>query len=107
MAPKAWLDDTAIEAFLMHIVEADESTFMLTSQLYGRALHQGYDATQQWNQLEFVVTAALNKGKLFVPININESHWALATVNFATGMIEYRDSYSELRTHSPNTHNPV
>lgn len=92
LAPRRWLNDTVIE-FFMHFIERETpKTVAFNSYFYTNLSERGYQGVRRWMRRKKVQIEDLDK--IFVPVNLNESHWALCMVEIPSKTIIYVDSLS-------------
>ncbi|EDO15332.1 hypothetical protein Kpol_1011p2 [Vanderwaltozyma polyspora DSM 70294] len=96
LGPKRWLNDTIIEFFMQKIEEISPKTVAFNSFFYTSLSERGYQGVRRWMKRKKVQITDLNK--IFVPINLNQSHWALGMIDIPRKRIIYADSLS----HGPN-----
>ncbi|KAG0672350.1 Smt3-specific protease [Maudiozyma exigua] len=96
LAPRRWLNDTVIEYFMKFIESSTEKTVAFNSFFYTTLSERGYQGVRRWMKRKKVTITDLNK--IFVPINLNQSHWALGMIDIQNKTINYVDSLS----HGPN-----
>ncbi|CCF56464.1 hypothetical protein KAFR_0B01650 [Kazachstania africana CBS 2517] len=92
LAPKRWLNDTIIEYFMKSIEKKTERTIAFNSFFYTSLSERGYQGVRRWMKRKKVKIGELDK--IFVPINLNQSHWALCLINIPDKTISYVDSLS-------------
>lgn len=92
LAPRRWLNDTVIE-FFMHYMEREiPKTVAFNSYFYTNLSERGYQGVRRWMRRKKVNIGDLEK--IFVPVNLNESHWALGMIDIPSKSIYYVDSLS-------------
>lgn len=96
LAPRRWLNDTVIEYFMKYIESSTKNTVAFNSFFYTTLSERGYQGVRRWMKRKKVTITDLNK--IFVPINLNQSHWALGMIDIQNKTINYIDSLS----HGPN-----
>ncbi|SMN22715.1 similar to Saccharomyces cerevisiae YPL020C ULP1 Protease that specifically cleaves Smt3p protein conjugates [Maudiozyma saulgeensis] len=96
LAPRRWLNDTVIEYFMKSIERTTENTVAFNSFFYTSLSERGYQGVRRWMKRKKVQITDLDK--IFVPINLNQSHWALVMIDIKNKSINYVDSLS----HGPN-----
>lgn len=96
LAPKRWLNDTIIEYFMKQIEKTTKNTVAFNSFFYSTLSERGYQGVRRWMKRKKVQITNLDK--VFVPINLNQSHWALGMIDIKNERVIYVDSLS----HGPN-----
>ncbi|CAB4256199.1 similar to Saccharomyces cerevisiae YPL020C ULP1 Protease that specifically cleaves Smt3p protein conjugates [Maudiozyma barnettii] len=96
LTPRRWLNDTVIEYFMKSIERTTEHTVAFNSFFYTSLSERGYQGVRRWMKRKKVQITDLDK--IFVPINLNQSHWALGMIDIKNKSINYVDSLS----HGPN-----
>ncbi|GAV54847.1 hypothetical protein ZYGR_0AS01700 [Zygosaccharomyces rouxii] len=92
LAPRRWLNDTVIE-FFMHFIERETpKSVAFNSYFYTNLSERGYQGVRRWMRRKKVQIGDLEK--IFVPVNLNESHWALGMIDIPSKSIYYVDSLS-------------
>ncbi|CAR28436.1 hypothetical protein ZYGR_0S00660 [Zygosaccharomyces rouxii] len=92
LAPRRWLNDTVIE-FFMHFIERETPrSVAFNSYFYTNLSERGYQGVRRWMRRKKVQIGDLEK--IFVPVNLNESHWALGMIDIPSKSIYYVDSLS-------------
>ena len=96
LTPGRWLNDTVIE-YVMKIIERDTpKTVAFNSFFYTTLSERGYQGVRRWMKRKKVQITDLDK--IFAPINLNQSHWALGLIDIKKKTVNYIDSLS----HGPN-----
>ncbi|CAK9436247.1 uncharacterized protein LODBEIA_P08050 [Lodderomyces beijingensis] len=85
-----WINDNVIDFYFALATEADDKMFAWTSHFYTTLEDRGYQGVARWAKKRKIDCLALNK--LFVPVNIHNTHWALAVVDNVEKTISYYDS---------------
>lgn len=93
LAPRRWLNDTIIEFFMKYIEWNVPQTVAFNSFFYSNLSQRGYQGVRRWMKRKKVEIKNLKK--IFVPINLNESHWALGFIDIQGKRIIYVDSLSQ------------
>lgn len=93
LAPRRWLNDTIIEFFMKYIEWNTPQTVAFNSFFYSNLSQRGYQAVRRWMKRKKVEIKNLKK--IFAPINLNESHWALGFIDIERKRIIYVDSLSQ------------
>ncbi|CUS25061.1 LAQU0S26e00144g1_1 [Lachancea quebecensis] len=92
LAPKRWLNDIIVEFFMKHVEITTERCVAFNSYFYTTLSQRGYQGVRRWMKKKKVQVESLSK--IFVPINLNQSHWALGFVDIDRKTISYIDSLS-------------
>ncbi|CDO95827.1 unnamed protein product [Kluyveromyces dobzhanskii CBS 2104] len=92
LAPRRWLNDTIIEFFMKYVEQSTTKTVAFNSFFYSTLADRGYQGVRRWMKRKKV--DILDLEKIFVPINLNDSHWTLAIVDLKNQKIFYLDSLS-------------
>ncbi|CCE66195.1 hypothetical protein TPHA_0P00370 [Tetrapisispora phaffii CBS 4417] len=92
LRPGAWLNDTIIEFFMQTIEANDEACVAFNSFFYTTLSDRGYPGVRRW--LKRKKKNIDNLDKIFVPVNLNRSHWALCMIDLKNKRIIYVDSLS-------------
>lgn len=92
LAPKRWLNDIIVEFFMKHVEITTEHCVAFNSFFYTTLSQRGYQGVRRWMKKKKVQVE--NLSKIFVPINLNQSHWALGFINIDKKTISYIDSLS-------------
>ncbi|CCK70015.1 SUMO protease ULP1 KNAG_0D02660 [Huiozyma naganishii CBS 8797] len=90
LAPRRWLNDTIIEFFMKFIENNTENTVAFNSFFYTSLSERGYQGVRRWMKRKKVTIDKLDK--IFVPINLKQSHWALGLIDLRRERIVYVDS---------------
>lgn len=96
LAPRRWLNDTIIEYFMQEIEGMAPKTVAFNSFFYTSLSERGYQGVRRWMKRKKMTITDLDR--IFVPINLNQSHWALGMIDIPRKRIIYVDSLS----HGPN-----
>ncbi|SCV99977.1 LAFE_0B06700g1_1 [Lachancea fermentati] len=92
LGPKRWLNDTVIEFFMKYIESHTPKTAAFNSYFYTTLSERGYQGVRRWMKRKKVRIQDLDM--VFVPINLNQSHWALGVIDIGEMKILYVDSLS-------------
>lgn len=92
LTPRRWLNDTIIEFFMKEIEASNKRIVAFNSFFYTTLSDRGYQGVRRWMKKKKVQINELDK--VFVPINLNQSHWALGMIDIARKRIVYVDSLS-------------
>ncbi|CAH6721870.1 hypothetical protein CLIB1444_07S04302 [[Candida] jaroonii] len=95
---KRWLNDNVIDYYLSLICKNHPEYFCWTTHFFTTLQSKGYDGIKRWGKRKKL--NIFEKKLIFIPININSSHWALTIINNDTKTIEYYDSLN-LRGNMP------
>lgn len=87
-----WLNDTIIEFFMKTIEKKNENTVAFNSFFYTTLSERGYQGVRRWMKRKKKQIAKLDK--IFVPVNLNQSHWALGLIDIKNKRIVFTDSLS-------------
>ncbi|AGO13848.1 AaceriAGL019Wp [[Ashbya] aceris (nom. inval.)] len=90
LAPRRWLNDTIIEYFMKQIELKYTHTVAFNSFFYSTLSERGYQGVRRWMKRKKVKIEDLRK--IFVPINLDQSHWALGIIDITKKKIMYADS---------------
>lgn len=92
LTPRRWLNDTIIEYFMKYIEKHNERMVAFNSFFYTNLSERGYQSVRRWMKRKKAKITDLDK--IFVPINLNQSHWALGVIDIARKRVVYVDSLS-------------
>ncbi|GMC24118.1 unnamed protein product [Saccharomyces cerevisiae] len=92
LAPRRWLNDTIIEFFMKYIEKSTPNTVAFNSFFYTNLSERGYQGVRRWMKRKKTQIDKLDK--IFTPINLNQSHWALGIIDLKKKTIGYVDSLS-------------
>ncbi|QLL31760.1 hypothetical protein HG536_0B06270 [Torulaspora globosa] len=92
LTPRRWLNDTIIEFFMKEIEASNKKVVAFNSFFYTTLSERGYQGVRRWMKKKKVQISDLDK--VFVPINLNQSHWALGMIDITKKRIVYVDSLS-------------
>ncbi|KAL3233644.1 Ubiquitin-like-specific protease 1 [Nakaseomyces bracarensis] len=87
-----WLNDTIIEFFMKTIEKRQDSTVAFNSFFYTTLSERGYQGVRRWMKRKKKQISKLDK--IFVPVNLNQSHWALGLIDIKNKRIIFTDSLS-------------
>ncbi|AAS54471.2 AGL019Wp [Eremothecium gossypii ATCC 10895] len=90
LAPRRWLNDTIIEYFMKQIELKYAHTVAFNSFFYSTLSERGYQGVRRWMKRKKVKIQDLHK--IFVPINLDQSHWALGIIDLTKKKVMYADS---------------
>ncbi|CAI4053553.1 hypothetical protein SKDZ_16G2460 [Saccharomyces kudriavzevii ZP591] len=90
LAPRRWLNDTIIEFFMKYIEKSAPNTVAFNSFFYTNLSERGYQGVRRWMKRKKTQIGELDK--IFTPINLNQSHWALGIIDLKKKTISYVDS---------------
>lgn len=92
LTPRRWLNDTVIEFFMKQIEKNNKRIVAFNSFFYTSLSERGYQGVRRWMKRKKVQINDLDK--IFVPVNLNQSHWALGMIDIVQKRILYVDSLS-------------
>lgn len=92
LTPRRWLNDTVIEFFMKFVEKSTEKTVAFNSFFYTNLSERGYQGVRRWMKRKKSQIGDLDK--IFIPINLNQSHWALGMIDITRKRIVYVDSLS-------------
>lgn len=92
LTPRRWLNDTIIEFFMKLIEKKTSKTVAFNSFFYTNLSERGYQGVRRWMKKKKTEIGELDK--IFVPVNLNQSHWALGMIDVPRKRIIYVDSLS-------------
>ncbi|SCU78655.1 LADA_0A06722g1_1 [Lachancea dasiensis] len=92
LAPRRWLNDIIIEFFMKHVELTTPQLVAFNSYFYTSLSRNGYQGVRRWMKKKKAEIDNLHK--VFVPINLNQSHWALGVIDISNSKIYYVDSLS-------------
>ncbi|CEP63568.1 SUMO protease ULP1 LALA0_S08e05578g [Lachancea lanzarotensis] len=92
LAPSRWLNDVIIEFFMKHIELTTARSIAFNSYFYTTLSRNGYQGVRRWMKKK--KADVNNLDKIFAPINLNQSHWALGVIDIKNRKISYVDSLS-------------
>ncbi|KAG2730784.1 hypothetical protein G9P44_005933 [Scheffersomyces stipitis] len=88
-----WLNDNIIDYYLNLIMESqNQKVFGWTTHFYTTLETKGYSGVARWAKRKKI--NLFEKKKILVPINILNTHWALAVIDNVDKSIRYYDSLS-------------
>ncbi|KTB18811.1 Ubiquitin-like-specific protease 1 [Nakaseomyces glabratus] len=87
-----WLNDTIIEFFMKNIEKSNANIVAFNSFFYTTLSERGYQGVRRWMKRKKKQIAKLDK--IFVPVNLNQSHWALGMIDIENKRIIFADSLS-------------
>ncbi|RCK62306.1 Sentrin-specific protease 2 [Candida viswanathii] len=86
----SWLNDNVIDYYFNLIMNAYPDVFGWTTHFYTALESKGYTGVQRWAKRKKV--NLFEKSKVLVPVNISNTHWALAVIDNLEKTIAYYDS---------------
>ncbi|EER35998.1 conserved hypothetical protein [Candida tropicalis MYA-3404] len=86
----SWLNDNVIDYYFNLIMNAHPDIFGWTTHFYTALESKGYTGVQRWARRKKV--NLFEKSKVLVPVNISNTHWALAVIDNLEKTISYYDS---------------
>ncbi|CCE90989.1 SUMO protease ULP1 TDEL_0C01000 [Torulaspora delbrueckii] len=92
LTPRRWLNDTVIEFFMKQIEKNSKGIVAFNSFFYTTLSERGYQGVRRWMKRKKAQINDLEK--IFVPVNLNQSHWALGMIDISRKRIVYVDSLS-------------
>ncbi|BAO38672.1 ULP1 [Kluyveromyces marxianus] len=92
LAPNRWLNDTIIEFFMKYIENNTPKTVAFNSFFYSTLANRGYQGVRRWMKRKKV--DILDLERIFIPVNLNDSHWTLGIIDIKNKRILYLDSLS-------------
>lgn len=95
LCDRHWLNDNIIDFYLQLIKDyvnnkGISKTHVFTTFFYTTLKNKGYDGVGRWAKRAKVDVSEMDY--IFVPINHNQAHWALAVVDNVNEKIDYVDS---------------
>ncbi|ODV79917.1 cysteine proteinase, partial [Suhomyces tanzawaensis NRRL Y-17324] len=87
-----WLNDNIIDLYLNLITDSTPKTYAWTTHFFTTLQDKGYQGVARWAKRRKL--NVYEKDIILVPINIMNTHWALAVINNVEQKIEYLDSLS-------------
>ncbi|KAI5967671.1 hypothetical protein CANMA_002851 [Candida margitis] len=85
-----WLNDNIIDFYLNLVMKQSPKVFIWTTHFYSTLASRGYSGVARWAKRKKVDLLAMDK--VIVPVNISNTHWALAVVDNLQKAITYYDS---------------
>lgn len=98
-----WLNDTIIDYYMSLISDQDKETIVFSVYFYKSLKQNGYKGVRSWGKKKKVNVCRAKY--IFIPININNCHWALVVVDKTKEMVIYYDSAQNILDR--NQDNPV
>ncbi|KAK6204945.1 uncharacterized protein RJT21DRAFT_12130 [Scheffersomyces amazonensis] len=86
-----WLNDNIIDYYMNLIIEkSNHKVFGWTTHFFSTLEEKGYSGIVRWGKRKKL--NLFEKDLIMVPINVMNTHWALAVINNKSHSIEYYDS---------------
>ncbi|KAK6460131.1 hypothetical protein DFJ63DRAFT_262625 [Scheffersomyces coipomensis] len=86
-----WLNDNVIDYYMNLIMEkSNQKVFGWTTHFFSNLESKGYQGIARWGKRKKL--NLFEKDMVIVPINVMNTHWALAVINNLTHSIQYFDS---------------
>ncbi|KAG7886411.1 hypothetical protein KL938_000064 [Ogataea parapolymorpha] len=97
LCDRKWLNDNVIDFYMSLINERAKShpttlpqIHIFSTHFYSNLSTRGYNSVRRWTKRAKVDVTKLDY--IFVPINLNQSHWALGVINNKEKAFQYYDS---------------
>ncbi|KAG7728744.1 hypothetical protein KL933_001977 [Ogataea haglerorum] len=97
LCDRKWLNDNVIDFYMGLINERAKShpttlpqIHIFSTHFYSNLSTRGYNSVRRWTKRAKVDVTKLDY--IFVPINLNQSHWALGVINNKERAFQYYDS---------------
>ncbi|KAH3665470.1 hypothetical protein OGAPHI_003654 [Ogataea philodendri] len=96
LADRKWLNDNVIDFYMSLICERAKNDpslpqiHIFSTHFYTNLSTKGYSSVKRWTKRAKVDVTKLDY--IFVPINLNQSHWALGVINNKEKAFQYYDS---------------
>lgn len=90
LGPGQWLNDKIIDYYFNLIAGVDPQYHSWTSHFFTNLQSRGYAGVKRWGRR--LKLNIFDKRVIFIPININSTHWALSIINNHEKTISYLDS---------------
>lgn len=87
-----WLNDNVIDYYLNLIMDSNTKVYAWTTHFFTTLETKGYQGVARWAKRRKL--NVFEKDIIIIPINIMNTHWALAVVDNVEKKIEYLDSLS-------------
>ena len=88
--PKTWLNDTIIDNFFTIIAETNDQCLFYNRSFLPKPIQFGYDDVQDWSENMGGIFERL--AYPFIPINMEDIHWALSVVVMIEQEVKAYDS---------------
>lgn len=85
-----WLNDNVIDFYHNLIMKQNPKIFIWTTHFYSNLASRGYSGVARWAKRKKI--NLFTKDKVIVPVNISNTHWALALIDNLQKTITYYDS---------------
>lgn len=92
LCDRKWLNDNIFDFYFGLITAERHSVFGWTTHFYTTLKSKGYPGVARWAKRKKLDVT--KKDMILVPINVMDTHWALAVVNNKCSSFEYYDSLS-------------
>jgi sentrin-specific protease 1 len=95
LSDRHWLNDNVID-FYLQLVKDDVNAMghskvhVFSTYFYTTLSQQGYQGVRKWAKRAKINVAEMDY--IFVPVNLNQAHWALAVIDNIEGKFMYVDS---------------
>lgn len=89
LAEGQWLNDNVIDFYMNEVMAAYPLVHVWTTHFYTTLEGKGYQGVARWAKRKKL--NAFEKAKVLVPINIRNTHWALAEIDNSSKVITYYD----------------
>lgn len=96
LTPRRWLNDTVIEFFMKQIEKNSKGIVAFNSFFYTTLSERGYQGVRRWMKRKKAQINDLEK--IFVPVNLNQSHWALGMIDISRKRIVSSTLYQMVPT---------
>ncbi|KAI5948828.1 hypothetical protein KGF57_005226 [Candida theae] len=86
-----WLNDNVIDFYLNMVMKQNpKKIFIWTTHFYSTLASRGYNGVARWAKRKKIDLFTMDR--VIVPINISNTHWALAVIDNVAKTITYYDS---------------
>lgn len=85
-----WLNDNIIDFYLNLVMKRNSKVFIWTTHFYSTLASRGYSGVARWAKRKKIDLFTMDK--VIVPVNISNTHWALAVIDNLQKTITYYDS---------------
>lgn len=90
LRPGRWLNDNIIDFYMNLVMEEIPNSYVWTTHFYTTLASKGYQGVARWAKRRKL--NVFSKDIVIVPINIHNTHWAVAVVENKHSRIDYIDS---------------
>lgn len=90
LADRQWLNDNVIDYYNNLVMEANPKVWVWTTHFYTTLAAKGYLGVARWARRKKL--DLFTKDRVIVPININNTHWAVTVIDNDKRTITYYDS---------------